>query len=166
MCFRKIIDHCISRSTRVFCALLSVYDYVIADSGRESTFRGIIWRSNHDIHMDDSSTIASVKYIVFDKSIIESTCYNASYPGNTGISACAVEYIVMNMDIFFLISGSRRGIIVENPDSRPIGVIDSIIVDLRYLSIIACSSFRSECPDLLHSSGRKSLLSYRAVLLY
>jgi len=33
------------------------------------------------------------------------------------------------MDIFLLISGSGRGIIVEKPDSRSISVMDGIIVD-------------------------------------
>ena len=115
--------------------------------------------------MDNSSMVYTVKDIVFDESIIESTCYNAPYPGNAGISACAVEDIVMNMDIFPLISGSRRSIIVENPDSRPIGVMDSIIVDFDIIHN-TCISFQSEYPAHLHSSGRKSRLRYRGVLLY
>ena len=47
---------------------------------------------------------------------MEPTGYNTPNPVNARISACTVEDIMMNMEIFPFVFGSRRAIIVKNPD--------------------------------------------------
>src|SRR5659263_182551 len=79
------------------------------------------------IHMDNGCIIYPVKDIIFDKGIIESTCYYTSYLINTRIGAGTVENIVVNVDILsplLWISSS----ITYHPDSGTISVVDYIII--------------------------------------
>ena len=102
----------------------------------------------------NSSVVCAVKYIIFDESVMESTPYNPPYPGNAHICACTVEGIVINMDIFPLILGSRRSIIIENPDSRPISIVERIIVNINIIHN-ACTLFdlnsRTACTPTVES---------------
>ncbi len=130
MCFRQIIDNSIPCSTRGLCARLGIYNYVVADDCCESvTLWYIGWRIIIDIHVSDCSVIYSVKDIIFNNGVFKSACYDATYPGNARIGTCVIENIVMNIDIFRLVSGSRRCIVVEHPDARTISIMDSIVVN-------------------------------------
>src|SRR5664280_2942841 len=71
--------------------------------------------------------IYTIKDIVFDKGIVKPTCYYTSYIIETWIRTSTIEDIVMNVDILCLVLRVRLSITYQ-PDSRPISVMDSIIV--------------------------------------